>query len=287
MRSAKPRSSRPPDGMESARQKEPQTMPEMRPDQQDHRKDQELLTQTAIQQVNANQAFRELADFFRTVSYLHIVPQLLREEQAPNTRKIGADPYGRDLLDRIRHTSPRKQKARLSKIERILKVVVPELKELQLHIDGNGRPHLQSKFQHWRPHGAYQNETQFSDGTLRLIGLLWALQEKAGPLLLEEPELSLHNAVVRRLATFIYRAQKAGNGRQVIISTHSEMLLQDIGIAPEEILLVHPTQEGSEIKSGVSVKEITGLMQAGIPASDAVLPRTELKPMSLLDRMTV
>src|SRR5262249_8752036 len=128
---------------------------------------------------------------------------------------------------------------------------------------------------------------QFSDGTLRLIGLLWALQEKAGPLLLEEPELSLHNAIVRRLAAFVYRAQKAGNGRQVILSTHSEILLQDIGIAPAEILLVKPTQEGSEVVAAVSVKEITGLMQAGVSASDAVLPRTELKQMSLLDKITV
>lgn len=259
-----------------------------RPDEKD-RKDQELLTQTAIQQVNSNQAFRELADFFRSVSYLHIVPQLLREEQAPNTKKIGADPFGRDLLERIPHnTPPRQQKARLSRIESILKVVVPELKELRLRRDDQGRPHLQGKFQHWRPQGAYQNETQFSDGTLRLIGMLWALQEKAGPLLLEEPELSLHNAIIRRLAAFIHRAQKRGNGRQVIISTHSEILLQDIGIAPEEILLVKPAQKkGSEVISGVSVKEILGLMQVGIPASDAVLPRTELKQMSLLDRMTL
>jgi predicted ATPase len=147
-----------------------------RPDEKD-KEDSELLTQTAIQQVNANQAFRELADFFRTVSYLHIVPQLLREEQAPIPNKIGADPFGRDLLDRIRHTSPRQQKARLKRIEDVLKVVVPELKELQLYLDDRGRPHLQGKFQHWRPQGAYQNETQFSDGTLRLIGLLWSLQE--------------------------------------------------------------------------------------------------------------
>ena len=38
--------------------------------------------------------------------------------------------------------------------------------------------------------GARQNESDFSDGTLRLIGLLWALEEEgknAGPVLLEEP----------------------------------------------------------------------------------------------------
>ncbi|MGH9798835.1 MAG: AAA family ATPase [Blastocatellia bacterium] len=257
-----------------------------RPDDFD-KDDKERLTQTAIQQVNANATFRELADFFREISYLHLVPQLLREEQLPRANNIGFDPFGRDLLERIRHTPSRKQKARLSRIEKVLKVVVPELKELHLQIDEHGRPHLQGKFQHWRPQGAFQNETQFSDGTLRLIGLLWALQEKSGPLLLEEPELSLHTAIVRRLAPFIYRAQKAGDGRQVILSTHSEMLLQDVGIAPEEVLLVKPTQEGSKIVAGASLRDITKLIQAGIPASDAFLPLTELKQMSLLDRVSI
>ncbi len=258
-----------------------------RPDEKD-KLDKELLTQTAIQQVTANQQFRDLADFFREISYLHLVPQLLREEQAPRFSGIGADPFGRDLLERIRQTPPSRQKARLRRIEEVLKNVVPELTELRLQIDDHGRPHLQGKFKHWRPQGAFQNETQFSDGTLRLIGLLWALQEKAGPLLLEEPELSLHSAIVKRLAPFIHRAQKAGNGRQVILSTHSEVLLQDIGIAPEEVLLVTPAPkgEGSQIQVGAKVRDIVKMMQAGIPASEAVLPRTALKQMSLLDKLT-
>jgi predicted ATPase len=257
-----------------------------RPEDADGR-DKERLIQTAIQQVTANQDFRSLADFFREISYLHLVPQLLREQQAPRANGIGYDPFGRDLLDRIRNTSSHQQKSRLRQIEAVLKVVVPELKELHLQIDERGRPHLQGKFQHWRPQGAYQNETQFSDGTLRLIGLLWALQEKAGPLLLEEPELSLHTAIVRRLAPFIHRAQKAGGGRQVLLSTHSESLLSDPGIAPEEILLLRPAREGSEIIAGAEEEEIIKLMQVGIPASEAVLPRTELTQMRLFDQQPI
>jgi predicted ATPase len=257
-----------------------------RPDKDD-RDDKERLTQTAIQQVNVNQPFRELADFFRDIAYLHLVPQLLREEQVPRSNSLGGDPFGRDLLERIRQTQPRRQKSRLKNIEKVLKAVVAELKELALVTDEHGRPHLQGKFQHWRPHGAYQNETQFSDGTLRLIGLLWALQEKAGPLLLEEPELSLHAAIVRKLAPFIHRAQKAGNGRQVILSTHSEQLLEDEGITPAEVLLVNPAREGSEIVSGAQVNDIYRLMQIGIPASQAVLPRTETTQMTLFGSLQV
>ncbi len=164
---------------------------------------------------------------------------------------------------------------------------MPQLKELDLQIDRHGRPHLQGKFEHWRPHGAFQNETQLSDGTLRFIGLLWALQEKAGPLLLEEPELSLHTAIVRRLAPFLARAQRDGSGRQVILSTHSEDLLMDPGIAAEEMILVQPAEEGSKINVGASEQEIMRLMQSGVPASEAVLPRTETRQMTMLDQLAI
>ncbi len=251
-----------------------------RPDEKD-REDPARLTQTAIQQVTANQKFRELAEFFRGVSYLHLVPQLVREEQAPSSTGLGPDPYGRDLLDRMRNTTPKNRTARLRRIERILQRVTPQLEQLDLTTDVHGRPHLEAKFQHWRPQGAVQNESQFSDGTLRLIGLLWSLQEKSGPLLLEEPELSLHGAIVGQLAPFIHSAQKAGGGRQVLLSTHSEVLLRDPGIAPEEVILVQQAKEGSDVVLGAEVGVIEELMQSGLPASEAAYPRTTTPDVQL------
>src|SRR5216683_158206 len=49
-----------------------------RPDDLD-KTDPNRLTQTHLEQVNANKDFRPLADFFSQVRYLHIVPQLVRE----------------------------------------------------------------------------------------------------------------------------------------------------------------------------------------------------------------
>jgi hypothetical protein len=49
-----------------------------RPDDKDTQ-DPERLTQTYLQQVNVNREFREVADFFAAIRYLHIVPQLVRE----------------------------------------------------------------------------------------------------------------------------------------------------------------------------------------------------------------
>jgi hypothetical protein len=79
--------------------------------------------------------------------------------------------------------------------------------------------------------------------------------------------------------------QVADHHRQVILSTHSENLLMDPGIAAEEVLLVQPAREGSEIKEGASVKDIVKLMQAGIPAGDAIMPRTETKEMTFFDKL--
>lgn len=253
-----------------------------RPDAGD-RSDPRRRVQTYIEQISQNEEFRELAEFFSGISYLHLVPHLVREGQPPLPGIIGPDPFGRDLLDNIRSTPKRIREARLKRIQNVVTIVAAPLSDLDLVADGSGRPHFQVRFKHWRPQGAYQSEQQFSDGTLRLIGLLWALQEKAGPLLLEEPELSLHNALVRRLAPFIHRAQRAGYGRQVILSTHSDDLLMDQGISSEEILLVRPGNEGSEIVVGVSLRDVSRLMSAGIPASEAVLPLTRAPQLELFD----
>jgi hypothetical protein len=59
-------------------------------------------------------------------------------------------------------------------------VAVPQLSELELTRDNRGAPHLRGRYEHWRPQGAWQTEDQCSDGTLRLLGLLWAIVEDGG-----------------------------------------------------------------------------------------------------------
>ncbi|MCC6466168.1 MAG: AAA family ATPase, partial [Planctomycetes bacterium] len=49
-----------------------------RPDEAD-RSDKLRLTQTALEQINANRAFRAVAEFFAKVSYQHLIPQVVRE----------------------------------------------------------------------------------------------------------------------------------------------------------------------------------------------------------------
>lgn len=248
---------------------------------EDDRPDPKRLSQTAIQQVTQNREFREVADFFASVGYLHLVPQLIREEQLPADSALGGDQYGRDLLSRIRGTTARTQKSRLQRIRDVLKIAVPYLEDLELVLDEDSHPHLQAAFRHWRGPAAKQDEREFSDGTLRLIGLLWALQERAGPLLLEEPEMSLHTALVRQLAPFISRAQRVANGRQALISTQSEELMSDPGIGPAEILLIRPIHEGSEVVVGAQIEEIRDALGAGLTAAEVVMPMTAMAQIDM------
>jgi len=120
---------------------------------------------------------------------------------------------------------------------------------------------------------------------LRLIGLLWALQEKSGPLLLEEPELSLHTALVRQLAPFVARAQRAAGGRQAFISTHSDELMSDEGIGPNEILLVRAAAEGSTVVLGADLAEIRTALEAGLTAADVVMPLTAQAQLALFSQV--
>ena len=123
------------------------------------------------------------------------------------------------------------------------------------------------------PRGAWQTEEQFSDGTLRLLGLLWAALDKGGPLLLEEPELSLHPEIVRVLPQMLARVQRRTD-RQIFVSTHSPDLVRDEGIGLDEVLLLRPTQEGTEVSPASAHREIVDLLEGGLPLADAVVPLT-------------
>jgi len=245
-----------------------------RPDERD-REDPARLGQTHLEQVNSNQAFREVAAFCSQVRYLHIVPQLIRDPERYARNESGQDPYGGDFLEQLARMQKEQKRtfdSRLRRINDALRVAVPQLKELRLERDETGHPHLRGLYEHWRPDAGWQSEDQFSDGTLRLLGLFWATLEGAGPLLLEEPELSLHEAVVRHLPPMIWRATRKSR-RQLFIATHSASLLSDSSIAAEEVLILRPTQEDTIVTVAADSEEIRALLDGGVPMGEAVLPR--------------
>lgn len=92
-------------------------------------------------------------------------------------------------------------------------------------------------------------------------------------MLLEEPELSLHDEVIRHLPQMFAQVQRKG-GRQVIVSTHSPRLFTDPGIDLGEILLLRPGPEGSTADLAEEVDVVREPFESGVPLDDALLAAT-------------
>lgn len=241
----------------------------------DDKSDPERMTQTHLEQVNANREFRPIVEFLRSIRYLHLVPHLIRDPERGGDRV--EDPYGADFLLRMAETPEKTRNRRLQQINQALRVAVPQLDELTLVQDKIGRWHLQAGYKHWRPQLAVQNERDFSDGTLRLIGLLWSLlsgKKSGGPVLLEEPELSLHTSVVRQLPAILNRVRRAG-GPQVLLTTHSNEVLADEDLDTDEVVILNPGEEGTEAQTAGSLPDVQALLDSELSLAEILLPRTE------------
>lgn len=244
-----------------------------RPGQED-RSDPARLTQTHLEQIQANSEFRDIADFFSNTLYLHLVPQLLKYGDRIGGQRLENDPFGQGFLEDVAKTLPRSRDARLKKIEKALSMAVPQFKQLRFAQDPiNGHPHLEALYSHHRPNAGWQREEYFSDGTLRLLGLLWSLLEGNSLLLLEEPELSLNTEIVKQIPLMLQRVQRdSKRRRQIIISTHSEALLSNPGIDGRGILLLEATADGSTVRHLDS--DESNALRAGLSAAEVLLPKT-------------
>ena len=220
--------------------------------------DPALLRETHLESLRANQEFRPLAEAFAAFSYMHIVPHVVKfPERAPAD---GAAEMGAHLLKRVARASPKQRNAQLKRVNKALQVALPQFQDLQFEQDpSDGTPHLKVRYANWRPKGSWQREDQFSDGTLRLLGLLWELAQPGDVLLLEEPELSLHSALVQQLPRVLSRVTR---NKQVIFSSHSQELVSDKGVDPSEVVLLRPSGNGTEVSVASRIAEVVEVAEA-------------------------
>lgn len=245
-----------------------------RPEKKDN-EDAELLTQTSLEQITTNAEFRELVRFLGDISFVHLVPQLLKYADVIGGNRLSDDPYGQGFLERIAAASESVRGARLKRIQRALQTAVPQFTEIRFVRDGvSGKPHLEARYAHHRPNAGWQREDSFSDGTLRLLALLWMLQEGSSVLLLEEPELSLNDAVVREIPALFKSVRAATKrSRQVIATTHSDALLSNPGITGKQVLVLEVGAEGTTGRLADSDEIV--LLDAGLTVAEVLLPKTK------------
>ncbi len=231
--------------------------------------DRPQLAVTYLEQASKNKDFRPISQFLQGITYVHLVPQLVKFGTAIAGRLLPDDPFGQSFLKRISDCPEKTRTNRLTKIANSLTAIVPGLEKLNFFRDAEGRPHIEMMFRHFRAHPARQLEDQLSDGSLRLISILWLLMEKRdAPLLLEEPELSLNEAIVSKLHQLFVGATKGKNSKQVIVTTHSYALLSNPGIPGESLFQVIPSEKGSKIQS-LDDRQLSAV-RSGIPPADVV-----------------
>jgi predicted ATPase len=89
--------------------------------------------------------------------------------------------------------------------------------------------------------------TRLSDGTLRYLCLLAILLQPTPPPLvcIEEPELGLHPDILPTIADLL---KDASTRMQLIVTTHSDILVDAMTDTPEAILVCEKTEQGSQLR---------------------------------------
>lgn len=213
------------------------------------------------------------ASYFRKmlagIRYIHPNPKKMLE------RADRYDPdHGTGFFQHAGRFSDQQLNAVVDRICPIMASVVPEIPNLSYQRMGLG---TELVFYSDTPvrgaSGVYSHE-QFSEGTLRLLGLLFdlaTLPRDTSIVLIEEPETFLQASVVRSLSSLL--AEVAMNSDvQMIISTHSPELIDSELVLPSQILMLRSEngETTGELLSQSNDPRIKAVVSAGLPKSQAI-----------------
>ena len=235
----------------------------------------------------------EEVPFIRDVKQVRLGASYIRKMLAgiryihPNPKKMleRADRYdpdhGTGFFQHAGRFSDQQLDAVVDRIRPIMASVVPEIPNLSYQRMGLG---TELVFYSDTPvrgaSGVYSHE-QFSEGTLRLLGLLFdlaTLPRDTSVVLIEEPETFLQASVVRSLPSLL--AEVAMNRDvQMVISTHSPELIDSELVLPSQVLVLcsENGETTGELLSQSNDPRIKAVVGAGLPKSqgiDAVNGRT-------------
>ncbi len=217
-------------------------------------------------------AFREVYDQLIAMGFYNLNPKVMKELQQPDAGELlhadGANLAS--VVARLRKDEP----AVLDRIQEYLSAIVPELTEVDRVALGP-----RETLQFWQKVKGSEHPWKFyassmSDGTLRALGALIAvaqLSDRKQPVRLvgiEEPETALHPAAAGALMDAL---REAASRTQVLLTTHSPDLLDQIEIAQDGLLVV------------VSEEGTTKIAPADPASLDAI--RSHLYPPGSLLRM--
>lgn len=165
----------------------------------------------------------------------YTIPRLPQKADLPNDM---LEPDGSNLglvLNRLRRDPPVKQR-----LLKALQALYKGIDDYDVQIEGGT---VQVFFHEGR---FTIPATRLSDGTLRYLCLLAILCHPNPPPLIciEEPELGLHPDVLPTLAALL---KEAAERSQIIITTHSDVLVDAMTDCPEVVLVAEKTERGTTL----------------------------------------
>jgi predicted ATPase len=205
------------------------------------RSDEQSLALTAL---GGTRPFKPLVDFLTNMSVYSIFPDTLRVPQ----RFDAARPmkrHGENWVSILRE---------LLKDEDAKKELVTGLNKLTGDIEDvrvrSTAGHLIAEFKQQataKKGKRWFDADQQSDGTLRVAGLLTALLQKPylPVLCIEEPELTVHPGVLPMIYDYLQQADEVS---QVIVSTHSPILLDVADIEKDCIFMVNRIEGKTDVR---------------------------------------
>lgn len=188
--------------------------------------------------------FRPVYDALTAMGFYNINPKVIRDLQKPQDGRL-LKPSGENIASVIGHLV-RTNPSALDIIQEYLHAVAPMVHGVERHVLGpmeslSFKQDVKGAKNPW--HFLAQN---MSDGTLRALGVLTALfqgNSDHSPSLIgiEEPETALHPGASGALREALVRAAEH---TQVIVTSHSPELLDDMDINADSLLAV-ASEEGA------------------------------------------
>lgn len=183
-------------------------------------------------------AFRPVFDALTAMGFYNLNPKVIRELQKPQDGRL-LKPAGENIASVIGHLT-RTNPAAIEVIEEYLHAVVPTVHGVEREAVGPMESLVFQQDMAGAEHRWRFPAQNMSDGTLRALGILTALFQGSSdysPSLIgiEEPETALHPGASAALREALERASEH---TQIIVTSHSPDLLDDMEITPEQLLVV-------------------------------------------------
>ena len=205
------------------------------------RMDEQSLALTAL---GGTEQFKPLVDYLSGITIYSVFPDALRIPQRFDPT-LPMKPHGENWVSILRE---------LVKDEQAKNDLIAGLKKLTGDIEdvrvSSAAGHLIAEFRQQataKKGKRWFEAAQQSDGTLRVAGLITALLQKPYlPVIgIEEPELTVHPGALPMLYDYLKQASEVS---QVIITTHSPVILDVVDYDRDVVMVVNRTDRKTDVR---------------------------------------